>query len=54
MSVYVRCPGCGNVFPVHGFEREAHCDDCGEDFNPQTNPCLERQNADDYTPYDER
>lgn len=48
MSTFVRCPNCQNVFPVHGYEREAHCDKCNTDFNPQTNPCLQRPMADDY------
>lgn len=47
MSVFVKCPDCNCIFPVHGFEREATCENCGTMFNPQTNPVLERPKIDE-------
>lgn len=45
MGVAIRCPDCGRIFRVHGFETHARCRGCNTTFNPQTNPVLALERA---------
>jgi len=37
MTYPVKCPDCGNKFPIHGYERLADCNECGRTFNALEN-----------------